>query len=129
MEKALRAYLIADATLSGLIDTRLAWGVNDQGAIMPRVTLQKISGAPEYSDEGEAQLGQARVQVDCFAATYAGAIAIARAIRERVSGENFTQDDVTFDVFIDAERDDFEPGEGGREIYRYSMDLIVWHNA
>jgi hypothetical protein len=129
VQEQLRAYLIADATLSGLIGTRLTWGINDQDAAMPRVTLQRISGAPEYSDEGEVSLGQARVQVDCFATTYAGAVAISRAIRTRISGARFTQSGVTFDVFIDAERDDFEPGEGGRDVHRVSMDLIVWHNA
>ncbi|MBX9758702.1 MAG: DUF3168 domain-containing protein [Beijerinckiaceae bacterium] len=129
MEEAFRAYLVADTALAALISTRLTWGLNDQGSALPRVTLQRISGNPEYSDEGEAGLSEARVQADCFATTYAGAIAIARAIKARVSGENFTQDSITFDVFIDSERDFTEMFEGGREVHRVSVDLMVWHNA
>lgn len=96
---------------------------------MPRVTLQRVSGSPEYSDEGEAGLSSNRVQVDCFALTHAAATEVARAIRNRISGKNFTQSGVEFDVFIDNERDDQDAFDGGREVYQVSMDLIVWHNA
>jgi hypothetical protein len=129
MEEALRAYLIADTALSALISTRLAWGVNDQGGAMPRVTLQVISGSPEYSDEGESGISENRVQVDCFASTYASAKAVARAISARISGASFTQGSVRFNIFIDSERDDAEAFDGGREVHRVSMDLMVWHTA
>jgi hypothetical protein len=129
MEESLRAYLIADTTLSGLISTRLAWGVNDQGGAMPRATMQIISGSPEYSDEGESGLSENRVQVDCFGTTYASAKAVARAVTARVSGASFIQGGVRFNVFIDSERDDPEAFEGGREVHRVSLDLIVWHTA
>ena len=129
MEAALRSYLLASSAVSTLVGDRLTWGFSKQGDVLPRVTLQRISGGPEYSDEGEAGLSNQRVQVDCYGATSASARAVYEAIRARISGANFTQSGVEFNIYIDSVRDEPDAYEGGRQEHLVSLDLMVWHNG
>lgn len=129
MEAALRTYLLASSGISTLIGDRLTWGFSKQGDTLPRVTLQRISGGPEYSDEGEASLSEQRVQVDCYGATSESARAVYAAIRSRISGASFTQSGVAFNIFIDSVRDEPDAYEGGRQEHLVSLDLMVWHNG
>jgi hypothetical protein len=127
MEAALRTYLLAHAGLSALVGGRISWGFNSQGGPLPRVTLQRISGSPEYSDEGEAGISETRVQADCYGATSAQVRQVSEAIRARISGASFSQSGVDFDIFIDSVRDDLDAYEGGSQEHRVSIDLMVWH--
>jgi len=129
MESALRTYLLAHAGLSALVGGRVAWGFNSQGGPLPRITLQRISGSPEYSDEGEAGISETRVQVDCFATTSAQVRAVSESIRARISGASFTQSGIEFNIFIDSVRDDSDAYEGGSQEHRVSIDLMVWHTG
>ena len=45
MEEALRARLLGAAGLTAIVDRRVDWGVRAQGAPMPAVTLNVITGA------------------------------------------------------------------------------------
>jgi hypothetical protein len=130
MEEALRSYLLAHSPLAALVGDRLTWGFSKQGDVLPRVTVERISGGPEYADEGEINLSQQRLQVDCYGSTSASARAVAAAIRARISGGSFVQSGVTFNgVYIDGIRDQSDAYEGGRQEHLVSLDLMVWHTA
>jgi hypothetical protein len=130
MEAALRSYLLASSGLSALIGDRMTWGFTSQGGPLPRVTLQRISGGPEYADEGEVNLSETRVQIDCYAATSEAVRAVYAAIRARISGAQFTQSGVTCNgVYIDSVRDESDAYEGGRQEHRVSLDIMVWHTG
>lgn len=129
MEAALRTYLLASAGLSALIGDRLTWGFTSQGGALPRATMERISGGPEYADEGEISLSETRVQIDCYGATSEAVRAVYAAIRARISGAQFVQSGITFNIFIDSVRDEADAYEGGRQEHRVSLDLMVWHTA
>ncbi len=129
MEEALTSYLLADAGLVGLVANRITWAARPQASALPSIVLQVIDGVPVYADEGETGLTATRVQADCWGASYASAKQVARALKARLSGVHVTGGAVEFQaVFADSEQDLFERGQGGEELYRTSMDFMVWHS-
>jgi len=127
MEELLRTLLADSTALTTLISERLQWGFREQATALPAVTLTKISGGPLYSDEGEVGLDEVRVQIDCWAASFTSATAVARAVRARLSGyfdANFRY------IALDASRDMREGGANQEEYeYRVSMDFIILHRS
>lgn len=129
MEEALIAYLLAASGIAALVSTRVFPHSLLQGSALPAVTVQRISGAPLYADDGEVGLDNPRMQVDCWATTYAGAKTLARAVKSRLSAFYGTTGGVDFHyILLDNERDDREAGANNAAyIYRVSLDIIVWN--
>lgn len=80
MEEELRALLLADATLSAIVGSRIDWGARPQGRDLPAIALHKISGSEWIHMNGPNGVFQARVQVDAYAKTDRAATEIARAL-------------------------------------------------
>jgi hypothetical protein len=80
--EAIRAELVDDATLTGLVADRIYPQVAEQGTAFPAVVLTIITDTPENSLDGSplTRLVAARVQVDCYAKTYVSAHAVADAV-------------------------------------------------
>jgi hypothetical protein len=57
-----------------------------QNATAPFIVYQRISSRRVRSVDGPSGLAQPRIQVDAYAATYAGAKALASAIRTALDG-------------------------------------------
>ena len=122
-------YLLADSTLAALVSGRIYPETLKKGAAVPAVTLSQISGAPLYADDGETGLVNERVQIDCWAETYAAARAAANAVKGRLSAvADVTQGDTTFIlVMLDNEQDRQEPGSQVAEYrHRVIQDYIIW---
>lgn len=77
---ALRARLLANATLAGLV-SKMAWGGLPQGSTLPYVRLTKVAPGQEWTHEGPITLVNPRVQIDAWAATDVAAQAIADALQ------------------------------------------------
>ena len=81
MEEALRAVLTGAAPVTGLVPAaRINWGAHPQGAGLPGVVLNVISAAEGLTMQGPDGMSEGRVQVDCYAASYAAAKEISRAV-------------------------------------------------
>ncbi len=127
MEEALIALLLADAGVAGIAAARIFPGARPQGSALPAVVLHRISGAPLYADDGEVGLEKARIQVDCWADTYAGAKLLARAVTAVLSGFEGTAGATHFHIIeLDAERD-LRQGGANAEAYpfRTMLDFLV----
>jgi hypothetical protein len=70
MQAALRSRLLADATIAGLVGTRVDWGLRPQGKPLPAIRLTKIPTPRAYHMGGAQNTQQFRVQADCYGATY-----------------------------------------------------------
>lgn len=130
MEEAFTNYLLVSSGLTDLVGPRITWATRPQASSLPALVLHKISGAPEYSDEGEAGLFSARIQIDCWGGTYAAAKGVAREVMARLSGDGaaFTQEGIEFQaVFNEDGQDSFERGAGGEDLYRHRLDFIIWY--
>lgn len=126
MEAALIAKLLATAGVTNLVSTRINWSRRPQGAALPAIVLHRVSGTPDVHHAGASGLVVSRVQVDCWAASYGSAKAVARAVETAVTAQTFTQGATRFDVIlIDSERDDST--DETTPLFRTSLDLMVHH--
>lgn len=80
---AIRQFLVSDATVSGLVDTRIYPDLLPQGISMPAVTYYRISTRHEGNINGsKAGIATTRIQIDAFATTRAGSNSLSEAIRK-----------------------------------------------
>lgn len=85
IEEALVNILTNDVGVSALIGTRCYPYLAPQDQGLPAIAYQKISGSPFYAHDGEAGLSQARIMISNVDDDYAGAKALARAVRDALS--------------------------------------------
>lgn len=126
--KALRARLIDDATISGLVGTRIYPGRAPQKPTMPYLVYHRISTIRESTlDIGNAKVPEVRMQVDVIAATQAVVEEILNAMR--LSMDNFigTSNGVTVvGVSVVDEQDQPEFYEGSDTVfYHSSLDFSI----
>jgi hypothetical protein len=122
MPGALRARITAANTSAG---SRVYWVDRPQAAALPAVTLQIISDIRPQHLKGFNPLRDTRVQIDCWATSYAAVTALKEAVLAAVVPEN-TSNGIRFDrAIIDGERDLGERVET-QFIHRASVDLMVW---
>jgi hypothetical protein len=126
MEAALIAKLLAATGVTALVSTRINWSRRVQGAALPCIVLHRVSGLPDVHHAGASGLVVSRVQVDCWAASYGSAKAVARAVETAITAQTFTQGAIRFDVIlVDSERDDST--DETTPLFRTSLDLMVHH--
>lgn len=131
VDRDLIALLAADAALQALVADRVTPVSQQQGAPRPAVTVARISGGPEYADDGEVGLLQARFQVDCWGDTYPSAKDTARAVTAALSAvRDVTQGTTTFlYILLDSEQDVREGGGNAAEyLFRTILDFTAWTN-
>jgi hypothetical protein len=134
---AIRALLLGDATISGMVGgTRIHPGILPQGTAqtsnVPAIVQNLISEASDYHMQGASGLGSARVQVDCWAQTPDAAVLLAGLVFDRLSGHrgvvtygsNSPQDEVEIKgIFHEQSRDDYDDVA---KLHRRSRDYTVW---
>lgn len=108
-------------TLLSALGWPVAWGVVPQGTALPHVALLRVSGADDLHLQGRSGWARGRVQVDCYAASYAVAIGMRRAITEALSG--YHGGPVMRAAMIGTRDLPYEAG--GDVIQRVSLDFAV----
>ena len=106
--------LLADATVSGFVGTRISPLTRAQDLALSAITVQRISTVPQNHLRGFGNLDGNRVQVDCWASTYAGARDLAEACRTAINAAGH---------LCLSEVDDFEIET---RTYRGIQDYRVW---
>lgn len=67
MKEDLRARLKADATVAGIVGTRVDWDARPQGKVLPAVTLSVVVGDRDRHMGGVQTTLRTMVQADCWA--------------------------------------------------------------
>lgn len=120
METALRAMLVADPALP--VKERINWGTHPQGAPLPALVLNVISDRDNSLHmQGTGGLWQGRVQIDCYGATYAPAVALSKAVIKLLHGHRSEEFRL---IQLDTRRDHHETGAADRP-YRIGLDFII----
>jgi hypothetical protein len=122
-------YLLADASITAVVGARVTPSSTAQGTALPALTLHGVSGAPLYADDGEVGLNDDRVQIDCWAITYAEARDLSDLVKSRLSAaQDVSQGDTTFIyMLLDNYQDLREGGSNAAEYrYRVSLDFEIW---
>lgn len=130
MEQAVIAALLANDAVTAHAGRRVYPLIRPQDSAMPALVFTTISSQPDATHDGATGLSESRIQLDAYAATYAAAKGLARAVRgvlHQFAGDvEVDGGTVTLQgVFQDGERDLFE-GEAPERIFRVSLDFNVW---
>jgi len=121
MRQAVRQRL--QAQLAGVA---VDWGWNAQATPAPRIVLTVISGADGFTQDGASGLNEARVQVDCYAATYAGAVTLRNGVVTALHGWKSSP---VVGAFKIAERDSPPDTAAGEVLARISMDFNIHYKG
>lgn len=127
MEELIRARLLAEAGVTDFVGSRVNFGEHPQGAALPGLVLQTVSGIDGYNISAPDGVNQARVQVDCYAVSYGAAKLLSRAVLAALSG--WSGGGVQ-GVFHAGSRDGREGGtnEAARP-FRVSLDFNVTYQT
>jgi hypothetical protein len=127
LEGAIVSKLRATSGVTDITGLRIWPARRVQARDLPAITVQRVSGAPVYTNDGESGLAEARIQIDSWGATYTEAKNAARAVQTALSAFTGTVDSVAFRFsYLDTERDDQEGGGDEPEyLFRTSMDFMV----
>lgn len=124
MQSALRARLLADTELAGLVAGRIDWVESPQGADGRRITLLTVFEDVPQDYAGFTALKSAQVQIDFWSLDQVSLHAM-RDAAIRVLAPPALVDDIQFmRGFFERVRDVPEPSATTRK-YRASFDLTV----
>lgn len=133
IRSGLRAYLLADGTISGLVGGSRIYPVKlPQGIILASIVYQRISGQGDNHMQGASGLSRPRLQIDCYAPSAMAAAQLADLVKERIDGfrgeieyaDTSPANSVKVQgVFFDNESDDYD---AAAVLYRTRRDYLVW---
>lgn len=131
LETDLRVRLLANATVSGLVSTRVYPNILPQKPTLPALVYSRISGPRIHTLTGTSGWSDARIQIDSWGATYIAAQDLAAAVRASLDGFIGSLDDGNSPaatrrvaVRLDNERDLFEEEP---DFYRVTQDYAIKH--
>lgn len=87
IETVLYSTVTANATVAGLVGSRVYPVRAPQESAAPYVTYRRISDLPYLTHGMESDSGAGRWQFDCYAPTYAQAKATAQAVKGALNGQ------------------------------------------
>ena len=118
-------YLLSQPTVSALIGDRLYPARLPQGVTLPAVTYQWIARVASVTYEGAADLARGRIQIDCWATSYAAMVSLAKAIRAALSGYRGAMGATPITnarVVNEVDLPDPEPA-----LWRRMVEVVLWH--
>jgi hypothetical protein len=127
MEEAFAALLLSNSALSSLVGPRIRWTLALQNEIKPYIVLNLVSSVDDITYRDVAVISESRVQIDCYALTWAGAKAISRAVKAAINGKGGGAAATIDRVFFDTERGIFEDTETPDKLFRISADYRIFH--
>lgn len=133
---ALRALLLGDATVSGLVGGERIHPITlPQGQKRPSIVFNRISEGADYHMQGDSGLAETRMQIDSWAQTEAQSVELANAVYDTLSGHtgivpfgtNSPQEEIRIHaIFMDTGREDFD---ASAELFRMSRDYIIRYHS
>lgn len=117
IEETIRAVLIADGTVSGIVAGRVYPLKLPQNATLEAIVYHRIAGPRDITLSGPSSSGRARLRFDCWAERYSEAKTLLVAVRDAL--------DAVSGAFAATSEDDFYDDEA--EVYRASIDYYFHH--
>jgi hypothetical protein len=129
LHEAVYARLTTEATVSALVGTRVYPLVLPQPPTFPAIAYTRMPRTEQFTDDGPSGLVDCRIQLDCYAATYDGAVVLGDAVRGALNGWKDAGSGVQKSQQVPQTEGDLrEPvgdSEGGAESFRVTMDILV----
>jgi len=114
LEAELRTYTLADAAVAALVGTRMHTRKLPQTPTLPAIVYQRIDTRREHDHDGPDGLPRPRMQVTSWAATPAGAVDLAAAVRQRLDGYAGTWGTLTIGSCLCVGERDLDDPDAGR---------------
>ena len=130
IEEALKAKLIADATILGLVSTRVYPGIIPQSGTMPCIMYRQIFGGRDHVMAGASGLVHSTYEIICVADTYAEAKSVSEAVRSELDGYNGTASGVVIqDISLIDEEDmpNIEDESEKLRKHRKQLTFTIWY--
>jgi len=125
IEEAVYSALTGNATLTGLISTRIYPLVLPQEVALPAVTFFRVSNLHNHGMGGDIDLMETRLQVSILADSVSRMRTVTDAVRGVLSRWKGTYGGVIVqDSLLDNEMDDFEPETS---VYQCVQDYRIFH--
>jgi hypothetical protein len=124
METDLRTRIMAAAPAVG---TRVYWGIRPQGSALPAIVMTTVSDERTQHMKGFNTYQAKRVQVDCYATTYAQATDLREAVIAGIVPA--AEQGVTRFLrgFVNNSMSRGEDTTNGY-VHRQMIDLTIWHD-
>lgn len=124
MDEAFQALLLADAAIAARVSDRVYWGQAPQGAALPAIVMNIISGADTPHLTGTDGFWRYRVQVDCYGLNRPTARLLSRDVVALLNGYTGGWFNAVF--LAGTGPDEIEDAAAGRPS-RISLDFnIIW---
>lgn len=123
LDEFLFTALTNDGTVAGLVSTRVYPHKLPQSPTLPAVTYRIISQVPT---EANTELFDARIQLDCWGATYAASAALGVAVPQALRYYRKSAGGNTVLSIYDANKG--ESYEDEREIWRTIIDMMAMYH-
>lgn len=131
MERAIIARLLQSTALGALVDRRVHHKIRPQGAPLPAVVINKISGVPARRLDGVITITTTRIQVDCWAVTAPQLFAVVSAVKAALDRAAFAHPAAVIRgcFWIDEQDDDVtETPLTDQKPLRTRLDFRVQHS-
>lgn len=123
--EGLRTFMLADATIAGLVGTRVYPNILPQSPTVPAISYQFISGTDDVTTDGPSGLANPTIQIDCWATTYAAMDGLFQAVRKRINGYSGLAGTIAVHgVFLVRKRDLYD---NDTKLHRRTADWSIWH--
>ncbi len=121
LESAFRSMILSISPVVTLVGTRVYPLILPETPILPAIRYVPAGGTRVHSHDGVSGFQIQRIQVDCYAKTYAEVIALAAAIEAGMDGFNGSSP-ATFAITLESDQDTYEEQP---RIWRRQMDFVV----
>lgn len=122
MEEAISNLLLSNVPVADMVGDRVNWAARPTDDL-PAITLHRISGRRDATNDGRSGLVSSTVQIDIWGATYKQSKSLARATIRALPSAPVGE---LQGIFIESESDSFE-GVDPSPLYRTRLDISVWH--
>ncbi len=129
IEAILNSLLKEDINIAAIVSTRVYPNIILQGAAMPALTYQQISGLRDEVMDSPTGLVNSRFQINCWSDTYSETRDLANAVRIRFDGLSgiFNGLKIAAILAIDeSEIPQFPAGEDVIKRYGKRIDYNIW---
>lgn len=126
IEDEIYSMLSGDGNITDLVSTRIYPQVREQADGLPAITYQMISQLHGHDLMGNNGLVEARLQVNCFAATILAAAQLADIVKNSLSG--FYAGNIQ-SILLDETNDlpSLSPENEQMNVYAKTMDFYVMY--
>lgn len=126
-------YLLSHTSgVTDLVNKRIYPLVAPQGTVFDYLTYLQVTEDPVHASGGDAGVENPSIQVSCFSLTYAGACALATAVKAAMrdySGTIGSGDTLTVQWIYFTNRVEFRDVDPETKTvsYHIALDFDVWH--